>query len=90
MRLDECHTITDLPKGRSWSLVIGGPRRRRWGFYLPTGYVDERTYDETVRANRRDMWAEVSVNSHAEQQPRDDASSTPLHPAPTDPAGDAT
>lgn len=58
MRLDECHTITALHRRVSWSLVITGPRRRRWGFFLPAGYMDERDYDATVRAERRDLWAE--------------------------------
>lgn len=61
MRLDECHTITHLHKGTSWSLVLRGPRRRRWGFYMPDGYMDEREYDRTVRADRRDMWNEVGT-----------------------------
>jgi hypothetical protein len=58
MRLTECHTITDLRRRTCWTFVIGGRRRRRWGFYLPTGYVDEKVYDQTVRADRRDMWVE--------------------------------
>lgn len=58
MRLDECHTIVALRRRRCWTLVIGGPRVRRWGFYTPMGYMDERIYDESVRADRRDMWAE--------------------------------
>lgn len=59
MRLDECHTITTLRRRTCWTLVVGGPRVRRWGFYLPGGYMDEREYDETVRADRRDMWNEL-------------------------------
>lgn len=62
MRLDECHTITQLRRRTCWTLVIGGPRRRRWGFYLPEGYVDEHTYDLTVRATRRDMWNELGAS----------------------------
>lgn len=62
MRLDECHTITQLRRRTCWTLVIGGPRRRVWGFYLPTGWVDEKTYDETVRTNRRDMWNEIGAS----------------------------
>lgn len=59
LRLDECHRITALDEGkRTWTLCIHGPVRRRWGFYLPTGYMDEKTYDDTVRADRRDLWAE--------------------------------
>lgn len=63
MRLDECHTITRLHRRRCWTLVIGGPRRRKWGFYLPTGYVDEATYDATVRADRRDLWSEQNIGA---------------------------
>jgi hypothetical protein len=61
MRLDECHTITHLRRRTCLTVVIGGPRRRRWGFYLPTGWMDERTYDEVVRADRRDLWNEVGT-----------------------------
>lgn len=63
MRLDECHTITELPDGRCWTLVVKGPRRREWGFYLPTGFMSEDEYDRTVRAERRtllEQGAEVS------------------------------
>jgi hypothetical protein len=61
MRLDECHTITDLHGPTCWTLVIGGPRRRRWGFYLPSGWVDEGTYDATVRRDRRDLWSDHDI-----------------------------
>lgn len=57
MRLDECHRITQLKK-KTWTIVIHGPNRRAWGFYLPTGWVDEKTYDQTVRAERRDLFEE--------------------------------
>lgn len=58
MRLDECHRITHLTGRTSWSLVITGPVRRRWGFFLPSGWISEPEYDETVRADRRDLWVE--------------------------------
>lgn len=58
MRLDECHTITDLIAGDCWTLVIRGPRRRRWGFYLADGWMAEADYDATVRAHRRDLWSD--------------------------------
>ena len=58
MRLDECHTITALHRRTCWTLVIRGPRRRAWGFFLPTGYVSEPVYDTTVRAERRDLWSD--------------------------------
>lgn len=48
LRLDECHTITDLNRKHSWSLVIKGPRRRKWGFYTPMGYMHEAQYDATA------------------------------------------
>jgi len=57
MRLDECHRVVacDNP---TWTLVLCGPVRRRWGFYTPDGYMDEARYDETVRVHRRDLWEE--------------------------------
>lgn len=61
MRLDECHTIIRLHRRRSWTLVIGGPRRRSWGFYLPTGYMSEAEYDSSVRAERRDLWSDQNT-----------------------------
>lgn len=64
MRLDECHTITSLARRRSWSLVVKGPRRRRWGFYTPDGFVGERDYG----AERRDMWEGRSFGGR--NQPR--------------------
>lgn len=61
MRLDECHTITELHARSCWTLVIGGPRRRSWGFYMPDGYLSEFEYDRTVRATRRDLWSDQNV-----------------------------
>lgn len=58
MRLDECHRIIRLTGRTSWSLVITGPVVRRWGFFLPSGWISEPEYDATVRAERRDMWVE--------------------------------
>lgn len=58
MRLDECHTITTLHRRTCWTLVIKGPRRRSWGFYLPGGYMPEAEYDATMRAERRDLWSD--------------------------------
>lgn len=70
MRLSECHRVTELLRRRSWSLVIKGPRRTDrddgsghnvWGFYLPDGFMPEDVYDETVRADRRDLWSDQAV-----------------------------
>lgn len=63
MRLDECHTITSLRRRTSWTLVIGGPRRRTWGFYLPIGYMPEPVYDATIRAERRDLWSDQNAGA---------------------------
>lgn len=62
MRLDECHTIIDLHRRRCWTLVLAGPDRRRWGFYLPDGYMPEEQYDRTVRADRRDVWSDENTD----------------------------
>jgi hypothetical protein len=55
MRLDHCHRVVRLRRATSWSLVVKGPRRRPWGFYLPGegGYMSERRYDATVRRDLR-------------------------------------
>lgn len=58
MRLDECHRITHLGSRTVWTLVLHGPRRRKWGFYLAEGYMGEQEYDETVRVDRRDLVAD--------------------------------
>lgn len=42
MRLDECHRIIGLDRSPTWTIVIRGPIRRRWGFYEPTGWVHHR------------------------------------------------
>jgi hypothetical protein len=59
MGLNEIHTITGLLKKNSWSLVIKGPYRRAWGFFTPDGFMVDKEYDATVRAGRRDLWAET-------------------------------
>lgn len=56
MRLDECHRVVALHAPRVWTLVLRGPRRRPWGFYMRDGWIDEPTYDATVRVDRRDLW----------------------------------
>ena len=65
LRMSKCHRITQLRRRTCWTVIVHGPRRTDradqrsvWGFYTPTGWVDELTYDETVRAERRDLWNE--------------------------------
>lgn len=60
MRLDECHRITELTAPVVWTLVVHGPSRRRWGFYLPDGWMSQPDYDNSVRAERRDMGVEFT------------------------------
>ncbi len=55
MRLDECHTIIRLRRRVSWSLVIAGPVKRNWGFYLPTGWVDHDRYEDSPQGRSRLM-----------------------------------
>ena len=61
MRLDECHTITGLHKRRSWSIVIHGPYRRKWGFYTPSGFMEAHAYAATSRGRARNLHAEIST-----------------------------
>lgn len=58
--LDECHRITELCRQTCWTLVLHGPTRRKWGFYLPTGWMHWQEYDRTVRVHRRDLFADIS------------------------------
>lgn len=72
MRLDECHRITALDRPTVWTLVLRGPRRRKWGFYGPWGYLPEPEYDATIRAGRRDLWSDQAAayrpwSEHPEQ-----------------------
>lgn len=64
MRLDECHRIFSLWRNRPvWTLVLHGPDRRTWGFFLDGSgrWMQWQEYDETVRAERRDMHYEVNT-----------------------------
>lgn len=53
-------SFTALHNTPTWTLVVHGPSRRRWGFYLPTGWMLGTDYDRTVRAERRDLYAEIT------------------------------
>ncbi len=67
MRLDECHRIHRLHRPTVWTLVLRGPKWRKWGFFLPTGWMNEHEYDATVRVNRRDLWNETGETQAFEQ-----------------------
>lgn len=41
--MTDAHRI-DVIHDPVWSLVVRGPRRRGWGFYTATGFVDSRSY----------------------------------------------
>lgn len=57
MRLDEAHTIFALDRTPTWTLVIGGPRRRAWGFYpRPLGvFVESDTYEQSENGRARGL-----------------------------------
>jgi hypothetical protein len=48
MPLTIAHRIAVVQAG-TWTLVLRGCKSRSWGFYLPTGYVDQRDYDYRAR-----------------------------------------
>jgi hypothetical protein len=77
MRLTECHRITDLHTPVVWTLVVHGPNRRRWGFYLPDGWMDEHTYAREVRSQRRDMWDEHDTAGSRDLWAKPEAQSQP-------------
>lgn len=43
MPLHVAHRITAAKPG-TWTLVLRGPTHRRWGFYLPGGWIDWERY----------------------------------------------
>jgi hypothetical protein len=59
--LNECHRITYLPKGVSWSIILHGPKRKdrpagaKWGFYTSKGWVAGQDF----RTESRDLWNEI-------------------------------
>lgn len=71
--LDYSHRITKLHRTPTWTLVVHGRRHRTWGFWLPAGWIDWRTYEATVRAERRDAWAEISSGGEYRLGPDDEA-----------------
>jgi hypothetical protein len=45
-RLDQAHGIVSLNRSPTWTLVVTGPTRRRWGFYVDGVWHDwETEYD---------------------------------------------
>lgn len=54
MRLDQCHTISELLRIPTYTLVLCGPRRRVWGFYEPGGWVRSQSY----ASERRSVYTE--------------------------------
>lgn len=48
MPLEVAHRITAC-EPRTVTLVVRGPKVRRWGFYLPTGWIDWEDYDYAAR-----------------------------------------
>ncbi len=47
--MTHCHRITCLLRVPTWTLVIVGPRRRGWGFYESSGFVDSVPYSTLRR-----------------------------------------
>lgn len=58
LRLDEAHKTVRISRFGCVSLCFRGPRRRSWGFYTPSGYIDERTYENT---HQRDVYNEIGT-----------------------------
>jgi hypothetical protein len=47
----EFHAIADLDRRPTWTLLLVGPRRTRWGFATETGLLDEETYQREQRGS---------------------------------------
>lgn len=61
MPLNVAHRITAAKPG-TWTLVLRGPTHRRWGFYLPAGWIDWELYPYQVR---RPSSIDRDVRAHA-------------------------
>lgn len=46
------HRITFLPAGSSWSLLLCGPNRERWGFYTLSGWMHWRDFVKAAWGHR--------------------------------------
>lgn len=46
------HRITDLPRGRSWTLVLCGPRSQAWGFFTTGGWMHWQKFVDAARSQR--------------------------------------
>lgn len=70
--LNECHRIENLKRNTSWSLVVHGPTKRGWGFFLPNGstgssyWVPWRVYEASDVGRARNMEAVISPSFDAE------------------------
>ena len=61
-KAEHTHRITKHHKGLSWTLLLVGPTRRRWGFHTEDGWVDHTPYKlATGEALEADEWAEDKV-----------------------------
>lgn len=49
LRLDECHTIYALDRTPTFTLVVHGPLRREWGFYVDEEFIVHDDYDGGLR-----------------------------------------
>lgn len=64
MPLNVAHRITAAEPG-TVSLVIRGRKVRRWGFYLPSGWVDWEAYDYDARRPLANLDAALAETSRA-------------------------
>jgi hypothetical protein len=69
MRLDECHTITKLHGRRCWTLVIKGPRRRKWGSTCPTAISTRRSTTRPFAPNDVTCGATRTLRGRGEEEP---------------------
>lgn len=60
MRLDEAHRIIELSGRTVWTLVVHGPTRRRWGFYLSDDWMRWDVYERSDVGRRRELRADIS------------------------------
>lgn len=47
------HAVKEVATGGVWTLVLTGPMRREWGFYVDDAWVHHYDYREPIRGIRR-------------------------------------
>jgi hypothetical protein len=61
IRLNQFHTIHELLRVPTWSLMLVGPRKQNWGFLTKDGWVDHVTYISNRRGEKYQREPDVNL-----------------------------